>query len=99
GQEPPKVDFLDERVAIPAKPANGVQLVMPEETLAAGGDKMFCWVGDYSAPQDELIVQADGLQGKAGHHIFIFTSVIPRKAGDVFDCTSNESMATLEPLM
>lgn len=97
---PPPVDTLDERAELLAPPANGVQLVGPEATIEGGADKMLCWVPDIVAPDvDTLVKHADGAQGAAGHHLFVFMTLIPRHAGDVFDCTQVEQMVTLVPLM
>ena len=96
---PPPSDTLDERVEIPDAPTNGLQLVMPESEIGAGEDKQLCWVGPAAGDTDQLIESAVGFQGKAGHHTFVFTTVIPRHAGDIFDCTASEAMVTIKPLM
>ncbi|HEY4223276.1 MAG TPA: hypothetical protein VGO62_18085 [Myxococcota bacterium] len=94
---------IDERAALLPTPANGLALVMPvDKVIPAGGDQMWCWVPELPAgalAADQLVVHADGAQGAGGHHVFVYMSAIPRKAGDVFDCTNVEEMVTMTPLL
>jgi hypothetical protein len=104
GAPPPKTDnVIDETSKLLPPPKNGIQLVMPkEEIIKAGGDQMWCWVPEVPAgttDSDHLVTIASGAQGGGGHHLFVFMAAIPRKTGDVFDCTQVEEMVTLRPLI
>ncbi len=99
--EDPSDSTIDQRVAVPEAPAanEGMQFVMPEMTIPAGEEKMVCWVPDWKPDQDYLVARFVGFQGSMGHHVVALSSRVPRKAGDVFDCTSLEQMTTVEPLI
>jgi hypothetical protein len=104
GQQPPKSsDVIDETAKPLPPPTHGVQLVMPKEaTIKAGGDQMWCWVPEVPAgtlDTDQLVTVAAGSQGGGGHHLFVFMTLVPRKTGDIFDCTQVEQMVTMQPLV
>jgi hypothetical protein len=89
----------DHRVTVGPAPENGVQFVMPETVIAAGEERMICWIPDWVPETDYFVEQFEGLQSALGHHVVALTSGIPRNAGDVFDCTDIESMTTISPLI
>jgi hypothetical protein len=104
GAPPPtKGAPVDERAKLLAKPANGFTAQMPTaHVIPGGGDQQLCWVPAVpasAAASDQLVVNVDGAQGSGGHHIFVFQSEIPRKAGEEFDCTGMDQMATLLPFL
>ncbi len=98
---PPPPDTIDERVPLPDAPApgDGFQLVGPEITIPGGGDQMWCWVPDFTATEEHLVDRVETYQGSNGHHMLAMRSIIPRQPGDLFDCTSSEAMASVEPFM
>jgi len=100
-EAPPPDNTEDQRVNIPDAPAesDGFQLVGPEITIPAGGDKMWCWVPEFTPTQDKLIKEFQTFQGASGHHLLAMRSVIPRQPGELFDCTTQEGMVSIEPLI
>jgi hypothetical protein len=94
-------EFNDQRVTpgTPLDPLLGRQFVMPEMTVPPGEERAICWVPKWEPDRDYLVSDFTSYQGSMGHHLFAFTSLIPRRAGDTFDCTSLQSMSTIKPLL
>lgn len=101
GEGPAEDNVLDGRVEVPAPPpeGEGVQFVMPETLIPAGEEKQFCWIPDWVPERDYFVKSFLGYQSGMGHHVVALTSSIPRQAGSTFDCTSLESMISVEPLL
>ena len=100
--EPSAVGPLDQRAIAPAAPAAdlGMQVVGPEIVIPAGQEQMICWVPDLPADVvDRLIKRFETVQGASGHHLVAMKSMIPRAPGEVFDCTTANNMATIQPLL
>jgi hypothetical protein len=86
---PPGV--VDVRVPIPAPDPSFVDLVTPEQVIAAGEEKMFCYYLDNHA--GELAVNTlEALQGQYGHHIVLLTTVEPKADGTWEDCSDQSEM-------
>jgi hypothetical protein len=101
GCDPPESvdDVIDQRVAIPEPPANGLQVVGPDIEIPPGEDQMWCWVPEMPARDaDVLVDRFETFQGGAGHHLLAMRSIIPRQPGEIFDCTSLDNMSTVRPL-
>lgn len=98
GEEPKTGDpaVLDDLAEIPATPADVYRIDFPERIVEAGADSMFCY---YPEPTDaEYYVQAaDAYQGEYGHHLLLFSSILPKEVGTIEDCTEASSMATFMP--
>ncbi len=94
-------EVLDLRVKVPNAPkeSEGRQFVMPDTIIPAGTEKMMCWIPNWVPDKDYLVTQFEGIQGRMGHHVVALQSGVPRKAGDVFDCTDLEKMTSLKPLV
>jgi hypothetical protein len=94
-------DTIDQRVEIPTPlPAEeGFQIVMPETIIPKGTEKMVCWIPEWVPDKDYLVTQFEGFQGSMGHHVVALRSGVPRKAGEVFDCTNLAQMTSLQPLI
>jgi len=92
---------VNDRVTVPPplSASEGLQFVMPDTVIPAGAERMTCWVPDYTPDQDYEVASFEPLQGVYGHHVLAMVSGIPRKAGQVFDCTDAEDMASLRPLI
>src|SRR5678815_5365879 len=86
---PPGV--VDVRVDIPAPDPNYLDLVTPDQVIAAGEEKMFCYYLDNHA--GELAVQTlEAFQGNYGHHVVLLTTVEPRPDGTWEDCSDQAEM-------
>ncbi|MCB9638107.1 MAG: hypothetical protein H6727_04270 [Myxococcales bacterium] len=94
-------DVIDLRVQIPEAPKEdeGRQFIMPETIIPAGSEKMMCWIPNWVPDKDYLVTQFEGVQGRMGHHVVALRSGVPRKAGEVFDCTETAKMTSLQPLV
>jgi hypothetical protein len=101
GTAPPADGILDHRAVLPPEPAadEGILLVQPEMVLAAGEERMTCWVPDWVPDRDYRVSGMTGFQGIGGHHVVALTAAIPVAAGDVFDCTSLASLTGFRPLI
>lgn len=101
-ETPPAADGPVVNHATPPDPApaegEGVRLVMPPSVVPAGKEVMTCWTPDWVPDEDVLLEGFDSFQGGGGHHLIAFMSAIPRQPGEVFDCTSLETMTTIRPL-
>ena len=86
---PPGV--VDVRVDIPAPDPNYLDLVTPDQVIAAGEEKMFCYYLDNHA--GELAVQQlEAHQGNFGHHVVLLTTVEPQPDGTWEDCSDQAEM-------
>ncbi len=97
GDDGPVENFVD----IPEPETDGlsVDFAMPEWTVPAGTEKLMCWVPDWSPDSDLLVRGFNFLQGDGGHHLTMLRTVSTVPPGEMWDCTSLESMTGLEPLV
>jgi len=92
----------DNRVEIPAAPDvdSGLQFVMPEWTVPAGEELMWCWVSEWIPEQDVMVTGFQGFQAElGGHHLVALGTSVPFEANYAYDCTDLDSMNALEPLV
>ena len=92
----------DNRVAIPDAPDSGLgmQFVMPEWTVPAGEELMWCWVTEWTPEQDVMVTGFQGFQAElGGHHLVALGTSVPFEANYAYDCTDLDSMNALEPLV
>ncbi|MEK6773597.1 MAG: hypothetical protein AABY64_06635 [Bdellovibrionota bacterium] len=85
---------IDNRVAIPSAPVNGIQVVTPELFVPAQSERQFCWYYSLSNKEALNVIETVPFQGKGGHHMIGMittetTAQIPD--GTVEDCTKGES--------
>jgi hypothetical protein len=78
---------------------HGFQLKAPTTRVEVGQDIETCFVPDITFDHDVYVAQADAYQGSVGHHVQLFGSAVPRKKGEVFDCSDLSTMSTLLPLV
>ncbi len=71
----------------------------PELVISPGTEVMQCWVVDWTPDEDIYIRAFKGHQALGGHHVAAFSSAFPREPGATFDCTDNEDMVSLSPLI
>lgn len=83
----------------PATDGLSVDFEMPEWTVPAGTEKLMCWVPDWSPETDLLVRGFNFEQGQGGHHLTMLRTVSTVPPGEMWDCTSLESMTGLEPLV
>ncbi len=85
---------------VPAIAADkGRSFVGPELHMAAGEDKMICWVPDWSPDQNYYVTRFASYQGKMGHHLVAMQSPDPLPVGKTWDCTDISNMLNLRPLV
>jgi hypothetical protein len=77
----------------------GFQLRAPVSRIEVGQDKEICYVPDVDFDEDVYVRRANAYQGDVGHHVQIYGSAIPRRKGEVFDCSDLAIMSTLLPLI
>ncbi len=97
--EPSDDDVVDHRVDLPAPQDHVIQFAQPETVIQPGEEKMICWIPDWVPERSYLVSQFVGLQSPFGHHVVALQSAIPRQAGDQWDCTQNEAMTSVNPLI
>jgi rRNA processing protein Gar1 len=78
---------------------NGFQIKAPTTRVEVGSDIETCFVPDLTFDRDVYVLQADAYQGPVGHHVQLYGSAIPRRKGEVFDCSDLATMSTLLPLV
>ncbi len=79
---------------VPAIAADkGRSFVGPELHMAAGEDKMICWVPDWSPDQNYYVTRFASYQGKMGHHLVAMQSPDPLPVGKTWDCTDHQQHA------
>ncbi|MBM4345120.1 MAG: hypothetical protein FJ100_17250 [Deltaproteobacteria bacterium] len=100
---PDMVAVVDQKAKnVPAAPSagKGVQFVGPKLTIAAGEEKMLCWVPDWTPDKDYFIRKFRGFQGSMGHHVVALQDKAGNyKPGETFDCSSLAQMVNLQPLV
>src|SRR5687767_11038577 len=89
---------LDQRVAVPAVGDGVLQFVMPEQVIPAGADVTLCFIPSNLPASDVLLSSFESVRAGVAVHADAMMSVIPRDAGQVFDCTNPEELVTLTPL-
>lgn len=99
GLVPPESGPADHRALNRSAPEHGLQFRQPDTLVAPGEEVANCWVPSWIPAEDIHVTRMDAYQSPMGHHTFGFRSLFPRPAGEVFDCTSLESMVGLLPLM
>ena len=72
---------------------------MPEDIIEVGQDVQTCFVPEIDFTTDVYVRRADAYQGSLGHHVVIFGSAVPRKAGEIFDCSDLSLMSSLLPMI
>ena len=87
---------VDNRVEIPAPPANGVQFVLPEMDYAPYTDEMRC-VYMKSPAEDVWVTAMEPFQNN-GHHLVAFTAETSQPDGTIQDCTDPINMGSWRPL-
>jgi hypothetical protein len=95
---PPAERIVDMRATAPDV-TRGFQVRAPTTRVEIGADIETCFVPDLTFDQDVFVVQADAYQGPVGHHVQLYGSAVPRKKGEVFDCSDLATMSTLLPLV
>jgi hypothetical protein len=95
--EPPaiKTDYPDP----PALRAGDLEFSMPEIVIEPGQDVTWCYVPDFTVDEDFVVKRALAYQGASGHHMVIYRSGVPRRPGELFDCTNLETMVSMLPLV
>lgn len=83
----------------PSLPEHGIELSMPEIVLEPGQDITWCYVPEFDSTEDIVVKRAVAYQGGSGHHMAVYRSGVPRQPGELFDCTSLESMVSMLPLV
>jgi hypothetical protein len=98
--EPPAPDgIIEDFPDAPAPPDNGMELRMPQIEVTPGQDVTWCYVPDFVPDQDMVVKRAVAYQGSSGHHMAVYRSGVPRTPGEVFDCTSLETMVSMLPMV
>jgi hypothetical protein len=92
---PPLVDMK----ATAPDVGRGFQLRAPPTQVAVGQDIETCFVPDLTFDTDVYVTQANAYQGAVGHHVQLYGSAVPRRKGEVFDCSDLATMSTLLPLV
>jgi hypothetical protein len=93
-----EVRVVDMKASAPAI-ENGFQIKAPTTRVEIGQDIETCFVPDITFDRDVYVLQADAYQGDVGHHVQLYSSAVPRKKGEVFDCSDLATMSTLLPLL
>src|SRR5688572_16291018 len=89
---PPGV--LDVRVPIPEPDPEYVDLITPEETIAPGDERMYCYYLDNHEGDLALRGMAT-MQGQYGHHVTLLSTDERMPDGTRVDCSGNEYMAKM----
>ena len=94
------IEIVDQLAVAPdVDPALGFQIKMPEDIIEVGQDVQTCFVPEIDFTTDVYVRRADAYQGSLGHHVVIFGSAVPRKAGEIFDCSDLSLMSSLLPMI
>ncbi len=79
-------------------PPGAIEFQLPEARIFPGSDIQYC---HYLEPttEDMYLKGFESFQGKNGHHLVLFRSVIPLEPGTVRECSSGADMAFLIPVI
>jgi hypothetical protein len=82
----------------PPLEASTISFELQEQIIPAAGDVQVCHFFDVTT-EDMYIKAFDSFQGKAGHHLILFSAVVTDKPGTVRDCSSAEDMIRFRPIV
>ena len=93
--------ILDIRTEPPDPPEGGLQIVTPEMVIEPYGDKMYCYFGTYSGPDEGVNFYQWFQNTDFGHHMMFFDASHEqtRQDGDVVDCSDPNDTMDMRPLL
>lgn len=83
---------VDRRVAVPAAPERGLQVMLPEMVWEASSEKQLCWFTTLPITEPVLVQGFQPFQGAGGHHVIVFSTHEDVPDGAVEDCTDGTRM-------
>lgn len=90
---------VDDFAVVPAaQPGETMEWHLPDQIIPAGKEKMFCYYQEV-LDSETYLKTFRSYQGQSGHHLILFSAVVPQAPGTVEDCSDMEDMVRYRPII